>query len=183
MQAEAASWSATLVQLTVEKTILEYLLDFKAENQIWFYWLQVTFLKWLITLYFEKISFAGFIPFELPVIMIYFFKWKRKNISGYSILIAYIILFPGFITSLSYTYYIFKLKTKRWNLFKQFLFIEKVICAEFRSELSMVTFMLIWSISFLPLVLGKDDHPTEGLLVKVIKESTDRTNVENPNGK
>jgi len=48
-----------------------------------------------------------------------------------------------------------------------------MILLKFRSELSMVTFMLIWSISFLPLVLGKDDHPTEGLQVKIIKESKD----------
>ena len=66
---------------------------------------------------------------------------------------------------------------------KQFLFIEKVICAEFRSELSMVMFMLIWSISFLPLVLGKDDHPTEGLKVKIIKESKDLQYTKDQNGK
>ena len=35
----------------------------------------------------------------------------------------------------------------------------------------------------MPLALCKDDHPTEGLLVKVIKESKDRTTVEDPNGK
>ena len=47
----------------------------------------------------------------------------------------------------------------------------------------MVTFVLLWSISFLPLVLGGDDLNLEGLRVKIIKESQERTNVENPNGK
>jgi hypothetical protein len=47
----------------------------------------------------------------------------------------------------------------------------------------MVTFMLIWSISFLPLVMGKDDHPTEGLQVKIIKESKDLQYTKDQNGK
>ena len=60
---------------------------------------------------------------------------------------------------------------------------KKIICVEFRSELSMVTFVLLWSISFLPLILGDDDLNLEGLRVKIIKESQERTTVENPNGK
>jgi len=56
------------------------------------------------------------------------------------------------------------------------------LSTEFRSELSMVTFVLLWSISFLPLVLGDDDLNLEGLRVKIIKESQERTTIENPNG-
>ena len=66
---------------------------------------------------------------------------------------------------------------------KSFYLLKKVISAEFRSELSTVTFVLLWSISVLPLVLGDDDLNLEGLRVKIIKESQERTTVENPNGK
>jgi len=43
------------------------------------------------------------------------------------------------------------------------------LSTEFRSEISMVTIMLLWSISLLPLALGNDDLPQ--LQVKIIKES------------
>ena len=95
-------------------------------------------------------------------------------------------VFLHFFTSFHYTFslkYKFAKKTGYELYSKNFYLLEKVICVEFRSDLSMVTFVLLWSISFLPLVLGDDDLNLEGLRVKIIKESQERTTIENPNGK
>ena len=130
MQAEAASWSATLVQLTVEKkTILEYLLDSLSRKSNMILLSTGDFSQMInhIILWKNKFWYVHLI-WTSCFNDIFFLNGKDKILAAIQFWLP-ISTFSRFLSSIYQITILevlhFQIENHRWNLFKQFLFIGK----------------------------------------------------------